>query len=149
MNTIYLVGVISEDPKTHEWRKEATRLLKDKFIINDPTVSRFDKESLKESNEDEDRIKTFVASHQAEILLPKSYQSVETADILLINFDLYKEGHAGHLMELAWGYQLHKIIVAIKGSTYYSYHPMVRGAVHAWAGNVKEACEIIKEFFIK
>jgi hypothetical protein len=53
----------------------------------------------------------------------------------------------GSVMEVAWAYLLHKTVIAIKGDNYYSQHPMVTGAVNAWAKDVEEACEIIIEFF--
>jgi nucleoside 2-deoxyribosyltransferase len=149
MKIVYLVGVISEDPKSHEWRKEAKHLLKDKFEINDPTSSRFDRELLKEADGDADKMHKLVAEHQAEILLPKSFQSVQAADIILINLDLQAKDRpmVGSIMELAWAFLLHKTVIAIKGDSYYSYHPMVQGCVHAWAKNVTEAAHIIREFF--
>jgi nucleoside 2-deoxyribosyltransferase len=149
MNTVYLVGVISEDPKSHEWRREAKRLLRDKFVVNDPTSSRFDRETLKEAEGDADKMHKLVSEHQAEILLPKSLQSVQNCDIVLINLDLQAKDRpmVGSIMELAWAFMLHKTVIAIKGGSYYSYHPMVQGCVHAWAKSVAEAAEIIREFF--
>jgi nucleoside 2-deoxyribosyltransferase len=149
MKRVYLVGVISEDPKSHEWRREAKNLLKDKFEVDDPTSSKFDRETLKESEGDAEKMHRIVAEHQAEILLPKSLQAVEKADIILINLDLQAKDRPmiGSIMELAWAFLLHKTVIAIKGESYYSKHPMILGSVHAWAKDVQEACDIIKEFF--
>jgi hypothetical protein len=146
---VYLIGVISEDPKCHEWRKEAKRLLKDKFDVNDPTRFKFDKEVMREAEGDAEKMHKIVSEHQAEILLPKSFQCVQTADIILVNLALEASDRPmiGSIMEIAWAYQMHKTIIAIKGESYYSRHPIIKGCVHAWARDVVEACDIIREFF--
>lgn len=140
MKRIYLVGVISDDGITHDWRKEATKLLGDKFEIDNPVKTRFDQAAI--NNEVEKKIMSKRA-----ILLPKSLQSVEMADIILVNLGIYEKGHAGHIMEIAWAYYLNKTIVAIKGDSVYYRHPMIRGAVTVWCETVEESCHVIKEFF--
>jgi hypothetical protein len=147
--TVYLVGVISEDPATHQWRRDVTRKLGENFITDQPTATRFDKSLLKETEGDPKLTAKFYEEHESEILLPKSYQSVEKCDIILINFQIQCNGHVGHIMELAWGYVLHKTIIAIKGEGFESNHPIVRGIVHGWAKDVDEAVAIIKQFFTK
>ncbi len=146
---IYLVGMITEDIKTREWRKEATKLLKDKFEIDDPTKFKFDQEVIKEADGDSEKLHKLVAEHQSEILLPKSFQSVQNADIILVNLALEASDRpmVGSIMEIGWAYAMHKTVIAIRGTSYYSYHPMIKGAIHAWAGSVKEAADIIREFF--
>jgi len=146
---VYLVGAISEDKATHEWRIWATKRLKDKFDINDPAASKFDRETLKESGGDYEKMRKLVASHQAEILLPKSYQSIERADIILVNLALEPKHRPmiGTLMEIAWAYYAHKTIIAIRGDNYYSKHPMIVGCIHAWGDSVDEVVAILEEFF--
>ena len=148
---VYLVGVISEDPASHLWRKEAKRLLGDNFYIDDPTSSKFDKETLKEAAGDAEKIHVLVDQHQSEILLPKSQQSVEDCDIVLVNLSIEAKDRPmiGSIMELAWAYKLHKTVIAVRGTGYYSRHPMVKGIVHAWADSLEEAVGIIKEFYSK
>lgn len=146
---IYLAGPITEDPKTHQWRRETTRLLGDKFLINDPCSSRFDRETLKEAGGDAKKIHDLIDQHQAEILLPKSYQSVKECDIILVNFSIEPTDRPiiGTIMEIAWAWANHKVIIAIDGRGYYTRHPMITGTVNAWADTLEEAIEIIKEFF--
>ena len=149
MKRVYLVGTISEDIKTRTWRKEATKLLKDKFEIDDPSSSIFDKGLLKEANGDYEKMQKLIGERQSEILLPKSFQSVMNADIILVNLSMKSENRpmVGTFFELAWAYQNNKTIIAIRGTSYYSFHPMVLGCVHAWSNNVQEATDIIREFF--
>ena len=146
---VYLVGVISEDPITHQWRREVAKKLGESFVIDDPTLSKFDKETLKEAAGDAEKIHDLVDKYQAEILLPKSFQSVQQADIILINLSIEAKDRPmiGSIMELAWAFSMHKTVIAIRGTNYYSRHPMVRGAVHAWAENLDEAIGILKEFY--
>jgi nucleoside 2-deoxyribosyltransferase len=141
--------MITEDIQTREWRKEATKLLKDKFEVDDPTRFKFDREVIKEADGNAEKMQKLVAEHQAEILLPKSFQSVQKADIILANLalDANDRPMVGSLMEIAWAYAMHKTIIAIKGTSYYSQHPMIKGAIHAWANDVEEGCNIIREFF--
>ncbi len=149
MKRVYLVGPITEDPKTHQWRKEAIKKLGDKFDIDDPCSSKFDRDVLKEADGDAKKIHELTDKHQAEILLPKSYQSVREADIILVNFLIEPSDRPmiGSLMEIAWAYHSHKTVIAIRGPGYYSRHPMIVGSVHAWANDLDEAVAIIKEFY--
>ena len=148
---VYLVGVISEDSATHQWRKEAAKKLGENFIVDDPTSSKFDKETLKEAAGDADKIHDLVDVHQSEILLPKSFQSVQKADIILANLSIEAKDRpmVGSIMEIAWAYSTHKTVIAIKGTSYYSRHPMIKGSVHAWAESLDEAIGILKEFYSK
>lgn len=146
---VYLVGPITEDPRTHQWRKEAIKKLGDKFECDDPCASKFDRDTLKESDGDPQKIHELVDKHQSEILLPKSFQSVEKCDIILANFAIEPIDRPiiGSLMEIAWGYTMHKSIIAVRGAGYISRHPMILGCVHAWGNDLDEAMEIIKEFY--
>lgn len=146
---VYLVGVISEDPETHQWRKNVSRKLGDGFIVDDPARTRFDRNTLKEAGGDTEAMHKLYEQHESEILLPKSYQSVEDCDILLVNLQIGGEGHVGHIMELAWAYVFHKPVIAMRGGDFRSKHPMVKGIIHAWADTEDEAVEIIKLFFSK
>jgi nucleoside 2-deoxyribosyltransferase len=146
---VYLVGVISEDKITHEWRKEAAKKLGSNFVVDDPTSTKFDKESWKEASGDSDKLHEIYELHQTEILLPKSHQSVAKADIILANLAIEASDRPmiGSIMEIAWAYHQNKTVIAIRGSSYYSKHPMIRGAVQAWVDSVEEACILVKEFF--
>lgn len=146
---VYLVGVISEDTRSRDWRREASKLLKDKFEVDDPTRFKFDREVLKGSEGDPEKMHKLVEEHQAEILLPKSFQSVARSDIILVNLaiEAIDRPMIGSIMEIAWAYGMHKTIIAIRGESFYSRHPIIKGCVHAWAETVEEACDIIREFF--
>jgi nucleoside 2-deoxyribosyltransferase len=149
MKKVYLAGPITEDPRTHQWRREAAKKLGEKFEIDDPCASKFDRETLKEAEGDAEKIHKLVDQHQSEILLPKSYQSVVKSDIILVNFSIEPTDRPiiGTVMEIAWAYVQHKTVIAIKGPGYYVHHPMITGAVHAWADTLDEAIEILKEFY--
>lgn len=149
MKRVYLAGPITEDPKTHQWRREARKELSEKFVIDDPCSSKFDRETLKEAGGDATKIHELVDQHQSEILLPKSYQSVAACDIVLVNFAIEPTDRPiiGTIMEIAWAWALHKTIIAIDGRGYYTRHPMIKGTVNAWAENLEEALEIVTEFF--
>lgn len=146
---VYLAGPITEDPETHKWRRVAAKLLGDKFECDDPCASKFDRETLKEAGGDAEKIHALTAIHQSEILLPKSYRSVEKAGIVLVNFSIEPSDRPiiGTVMEIAWAWANRKVIIAIKGPGYYTKHPMITGCVNAWADSLEEAVEIIKEFF--
>jgi hypothetical protein len=149
MKVVYLAGPITEDPKTHQWRREVSRLLGDKFVCDDPCASKFDRETLKEAEGDAKKIHDLVDKYQAEILLPKSFQSVAKCDVILVNFAIEPSDRPiiGTLMEIAWAWVAHKVIIAVDGKGYYTRHPMIKGTVNAWAQSVEEAVDIIKQFF--
>ena len=149
MKVVYLAGPITEDPETHQWRRKVAKLLGDKFTIDDPCASKFDRETLKEAGGNAEKIHVLVEQHQSEILLPKSFQSVEKCDIILVNFSIEPTDRPiiGTIMEIAWAWANHKVIIAIDGKGYYTKHPMVTGTVNAWAQTIEEAVEIVQEFF--
>ena len=149
MKRIYLAGPITEDLRTHQWRRAARKELSEKFIVDDPCSSKFDRDSLKEAGGDATKIHELVDQRQSEILLPKSYQAVLACDIILVNFSIEPTDRPiiGTIMEMAWAWALHKTIIAIDGQGYYTRHPMIKGTVNAWAENLEEALEIIVEFF--
>lgn len=105
---------------------------------------------LREADGDAEKIHKLVEAHQSEVLLPKSYQSVERCDIMLVNLAIEPVDRPiiGTVMEIAWAYDMHKTVIAVRGTGYYARHPMVTGSVHAWADTVEEAIGIVKEFFV-
>lgn len=151
MKRVYLAGPITEDPDTHNWRKKVAKLLGDKFAVDDPCASKFDREMLKEADGDAQKVHEIALSHQSEILLPKSYQSVENCDIILVNFTILPSDRPviGTLMEIAWAWMLHKVIIVIepKETNSFMWHPMVNSCTNAKAETLEEAVEVIKEFF--
>lgn len=149
MKRLYLAGAISADPETQDWRKYVVKRLGDTFEVDNPAMSKFDKEAYKEGKEDPEGFYKKQLGKNAEIFLPKSYQAVAKCDIFLVNLLIDPPGHAGHIMELAWAWQLHKTIIAIRGEGFLSNHPMVRSCVNAWAEDEEEACDIIRMFFGK
>lgn len=149
MKTIYLIGALSEDPATHQWRDEVILLLSDEFNIINPAASIFDKELLKKSKEDPEEFYKWVKRKDSELLLPKSYLAVEQSDILFTNLAIEPVGRPiiGTICELSWGWALHKAIVAIRGDNCYGKYPMIIKMVHAFVDSVQEGCRVIKEFF--
>jgi len=146
---VYLVGALTEDPATHLWRDMAADLLSSYFEINNPGNSLFDKRILEKSGGVSEKFYKFVRREASDILLPKSFMSVLHSDIILANLELEPLDRPliGSIMEIAWAFDHNKTIVAIKGDNFYCKHPMIVKAVCAWAKDVKEACDIIKQFF--
>ena len=149
MKRIYLAGPITEDSRTHQWRQAVVKKLHDKFDIDNPCSSRFDKAVFKGAQGNALKIHELVDKYQAEILLPKSYQSVIKADVVLVNFAIEPSDRPmiGTIMEVAWAYVQHKTVIAVRGQGYYTRHPMIKGCVNAWAETIEEAIGILQEFY--
>lgn len=149
--TIYLVGALTENVATHKWRDEASARLGAYFNIINPAGSAYDKKLIERANGDPVVFYRWVKQEHSHLLLPKSLRSVERSDVLLVNFSIEPVGRPmiGSIMEIAWAWQLNKAIVAIKGDGFYSIHPMIVRAVHAWVKDVEDACDTITTFFSK
>jgi len=169
VHRIYLVGLISSNIETHEWRYRVERMLlpRTKYVVSNPIRSKYDQELKKKYGGGEDN--EFYSAQLEEdrapsLLVPKSYAEVFDCDVIIANFDLVGERPmVGSIFELAWAWQLHKPVVAIhsgenhndskhpcedKRNNLYVVHPFVKLAVTHWAKSEEEAVQAVKRHFV-
>jgi nucleoside 2-deoxyribosyltransferase len=150
VKTVYLAGTISADRETHEWRKQATKLLEQGMDVIDPGKSIYDRWIMRTAKGDHDNFNGIVQSEDTKLLLCKSRKGVMESDVVLVNFKIEPVGRPmiGTIMEIAWAWEHNIPIVAIPGEGFYNKHPMVRAAVTMWVLNLALACTSIREFFV-
>lgn len=163
MITIYAVGHISGDlgpvetNPTFTWRQE----LRDYFETNsqvhviDPTNTKFDAQFCKADPESDMRAASY-RKKTAAVLLPKSLMSVQRADVIIVDLNLYgsKSHPVGSISELAWAYTMPgKTVIGIYDGAPtkndLTAHPFVQGYVDIWCKDVKKACQIVDSLFIE
>jgi len=61
------------------------------------------------------------------MIVHKDYKCVEKCDVVLVNMDTFGESRplTGTICELAWAWQMHKIIVMITDEPKYKFHPFL------------------------
>ena len=152
---VYLIGQITSDPETYEWRKRIRKRFEEheKFKFFDPCNNMFSKSVLKASSGDVKAFKELAIWNPfSPILVSRDMSFVLNSDIALANLNHYTKDKPflGTFFELAW-YKMHpeKTVIGIfdgdpKGN-FICQHPFVRSAVHVWVRNDEEACDTLEE----
>jgi len=156
METIYLVGQISpKHPETYEWRQDVINDFefdgtKGVEFIN-PCGNAFNKKTLKKGKY---AVTEKKRSFGIDLLVPKDYSYVLRSSIAMVNMNHYdlEKPLLGSFFELAW-YFTHpeKAVIAWADdlNSYQCQHPFVQQAVNVWCNDYKEACYLVKKYFIK
>jgi zona occludens toxin (predicted ATPase) len=155
--TIYLIGQITSDPETYEWRRRIRKRFEEheKFRFFDPCNNMFSKSVLKSSKGSVDSFKSLAAGNTfSSILVPRDMSYVLNSDVAIANLNLYTKEKPllGTFFELAW-YKMNpeKTVIGIfdgdPKENFICQHPFVRSAVHAWTRNEEQAGDILEEFF--
>ena len=78
--------------------------------------------------------------------MSRDFHDATTCDVILANLSIpHDKPSLGTVMELAWGFQNQKLVVAIDSEKHnYRVHPMIREAVGFWAKDMDEALAIIE-----
>jgi len=153
--TIYLIGQISKDEETYNWRKGVETYFKDNryvTIIN-PCKSEFNIEALKTMVETNSSDKEVYKLPGINLLTPKDRRYVADSDAAIADFNLYDTSKPllGTIYELAWYYDSpEKMVVGVyKGDiedNVWTSHPFVQNTVHAWVKTHEEACELLESY---
>jgi len=147
--TIYLVGQISDNIETYNWRKNVIQELKDyeNVRIINPCNSEFNRTI----EGDKDLFAKWQRVATANLLVPKDRNHVKESDCILANLNLYSPDKPliGSLYELAWAYdQSHTMVIGIAneelGNSYILNHPFIRQSIDILARDEYQACELIK-----
>jgi len=124
--TVYLAGFIQGTviEKCVEWRKKLRSVYDNwngkPYPINwlDPlNGERFEEISS-------DGLKGVMPPHA---IVHKDYKCVEKADLIICNMDTFGQERplTGTICELAWAWQLHKMIIMITDEPKYKFHPFL------------------------
>lgn len=130
--TVFLAGPMRGMPREVSlgWRKIATEILSDNFIVLHAIRGREEKE-------------TFTDSRAAVI---RDINDIKNADIILVNDTVENCSMIGTSMEVFLAYQLNKPIIvfgdAHNKDYWLNYH------IHLRVDNLESACDVINKMFI-
>ena len=158
--TAYLVGQISMNNETYEWRKRVRdyfnelkfrgQLESNDIYIIDPTASEFNK-GYAQTGCDENHCDKEQKPYAGIDLLPaKDYRYVIDANIIIANLNHYTPERPiiGSYFELAWAYaNPGKMIIGIYDGDpeqdFHCRHPFVWKTIQTWVKTENEACDLI------
>ena len=156
-NYVYLAGNISADIKTYTWREEFVKCVKDEYriVVVNPCLNEFDK-TAGGSNISQMQLLKKTSSETQKILRAKDYKMISICNIFVVNLELYNRERPmiGTLQELVWAHDVFYMpVLAITGKNYennpYVNHPWIEECISAKVKTVKEAAEMIKNFFVE
>lgn len=152
--TMYLVGQITADPRTYEWRDNVVKHFEGRAIrIFNPCDSDFDRKKLLAAEGDNTLVIKMERAKHANILVPKDRSHVRESHVILANLNTIDpdKQSVGTFFELAWAYeQPYTVVIGIfdgnPNTNPICSHPFVRSAVHTWVKNEQQACRLVEKF---
>jgi hypothetical protein len=153
--TVYLVGQITSNPETYEWRDRVTEYFKNNkkiFIIN-PCGSEWNKTLLSDSKNKENKFSKWATQGASALLVPKDRNYVKKADCIFADLNIYSPDRPilGSFFELAWSYdQPWTMVIGIikgdKNKVFHCVHPFVDQSVHTWVQDEIDACRLLTDY---
>ena len=164
-HSIYLVGQISSNPRSYEWRMNLQKhlLIQDPFIANsisllDPCKNSMNLSLIKQNKNDEGAFNSQAFKENSmNILTPLDAGYVRESTIGFANMNHFTPERPiiGSYFELAFYYHDYpwKPVIGIfdgnPKEAYHTSHPFVQASIHAWVQNEIDALNlIIKQCFI-
>jgi hypothetical protein len=161
---IYLVGQISSNPASYEWRLNLQKHLaiqedkiKNTIELLDPCKNSMNLSLIRTAKFDEAKFNESAFAHDSlSILTPLDAGYVKASTIGFINMNHFTPERPiiGSYFELAWYYHLYPekpTIGILDGdplSFYHTKHPFVQASIHTWVKNEIDALNlIIKQCF--
>lgn len=153
----YLIGQITADVITYNWRKRIRERFDEheKIKFYDPCNNSFSKGVLKESQGEGNSFTNIVKLNKHSDILPvRDAAFVFSSDGAVANLNIYNKerGLLGTFFELAW-YRLcpDKTVIGIfdgdPAEAFHCRHPFVWKTVHTWVKNEEEAGDLLMDFF--
>jgi hypothetical protein len=154
---IYLVGQISSDPRSYQWRLNLQQYLdkhpiKDSIDLIDPCKNSMNLGLIKTAKLDEAKFnESAFGEISLDILTPLDAGYVKESTIGFANMNHFTPERPiiGSFFELAWYYHAYpdKPVIGIfdgdPKKTYHTNHPFVQAAIHTWVNNEKDALDLI------
>jgi len=156
MYTVYLVGQITADSVTYNWRKE----VEDYFECNEyvkiinPCNSLFNQKALENDDSEENGYSKKSYRERGILLLPhKDREYVKKSNVALVNMNMFspEKPIIGSFFELAWYFDApEKMVIGIfdgdHTKDFQCQHPFVRSTVHVWVKDTSKACKLLERF---
>jgi len=155
MYTIYLVGQITADPITYEWRKGIEDYFENNkhITIINPCNSLFNQKAL-ENDDDENGYSKKSFSERGIALLPhKEREYVRKSYVAFVNMNMYspEKPIIGSFFELAWYFDApEKMVIGIfdgdPTKDFQCHHPFVKATIQVWVKDAIKACKLLERF---
>jgi hypothetical protein len=153
--TIYLMGQVSYNEETYNWRKRVREHYADSPFVEviDPTNNNFNANVLESGKikKNKNNAITCYSDLPCIPLLPgKDRFYVANSNVLFVDMNHYtpEKPLIGTMFELAWAYdQPGKMIIGIyngdpeKNIT--TWHPFIRATIQTWVKNGDQACDLL------
>ena len=156
MYTVYLVGQITADPLTYEWRKEVEDYFEmNKYVkIINPCNSVFNQKALDNDDTEENGYSKKSFRERGIALLPhKDREYVKKSNIAFVNLNMYspEKPIIGSFFELAWYFDApEKMVIGIfdgdPTKDFQCHHPFVKSTIHVWVKDTSKACKLLERF---
>lgn len=151
---VYLVGQISSNARTFEWREEVETWLRgDRFKILNPCAFQYALRLLSQNDNIEQYKKNVYSNKQVPIIPHRDYDMVLLSHIAIANLNIYspEKPMVGSFFELAWYFQHpEKTVIGIADDREKYFHcksPFVTEVVKVWVKDHLEAVEVVKDMF--
>ena len=155
MYIVYLVGQITANPLTHEWRKKAEDYFEmDKHVtIINPCSSLFNREALSNDNEKNGYPREILKENGVALLPHKDRGYIKKSNVAFVNLNMYspEKPIIGSFFELAWYFDApEKMVIGIFSGDhtkdFQCQHPFVKSTIHVWVKDTIEACKLLERF---
>lgn len=156
MYTIYLIGQITANPATYQWRSEVEDYFGDKDLVEiiNPCGCMFNQDALTNSDSDENAFSKKALVENGIVLLPhRDKEFVNQSNIAFANMNMYSSEKPilGTFYELAWYFAApEKMVIGIfdgdPTKDFQCHHPFVRETIQSWTKTPLEACQLLERF---
>jgi hypothetical protein len=158
-STFYLVGQITSDPQTYQWRKNVRDYFEGSDQINfyDPCNNVFSQGVLKQADGNVESFRKSASFNLVSPILPiRDASYVFSSDGCVANMNIYTpdKPFIGTFFELAW-YKMkpEKLVIGIFNgdakTNLICWHPFVQSSVHLWVKDEYEACSVLQKLYCK
>ena len=155
-NILYLVGQITADRRTYEWRDKVVAFFRGAFnvkVIN-PCSSLFNQEALASKNTDGNSFSKEALDEKGIALLPyKDKHYVDIANYIFADLNIYSldKPIIGSFFELAWAFNdSSKMVIGIfdgdPSEDFICNHPFIKQTIQVWTKTHLEACELLERY---
>jgi hypothetical protein len=156
MYVLYLVGQITANPLTYEWRGRVEEYFKGNEYIRtiNPCSCTFNQTALESDDQIENGFSKKAFKEKGIVLLPhRDKEYVRQSNIAFANLNMYspEKPILGSFFELAWYFNApEKMVIGIFNGDptkdFQCNHPFVRETVCAWVKDEIKACQLLERF---
>lgn len=153
---IYLVGQITSNPESYEWRQKVVDYFRynNNIEVINPCNSEFNSSALRNNDNETFSFSKKALKEDGIILLPhKDRRYVKESTCIFANMNLYSDNKPiiGSFFELAWAFDdTSKLIIGIldgnKNSDFICRHPFVAETIQVWVKKPIEACKLLERY---